>query len=373
MLHVDMPTPAEIRHLAEARGAARVSIYLPTTPLTQEAEADRIALKNLGAQALAQLEAAGGDKRRMAAIEEQLQELHDDDEFWRLQARSLAVFLTPERHWTFRLPNSLHATAQVADRFHLKPLLRAVTFPNEALVLALSHNAVRLVEVFAELPPQEVRVPGMPKDAASAVGKAAIGHRSPSGRIHAAEGEKVRLRQFARAVNTALRPLLSGRETPLILAATRPVDDIFRSVNTYPHLAPSQITKSPDRMTDAELAEAARPLLDALYAGEVEELRRLYAARANQGRATADIAQAARAATFCAIESLMVDIDAVVPGWVDEADGKVRFAEAEDATSYGVVDEIAIRALAGGARVLGVRRADLPEGASLAAILRYPL
>jgi len=63
----------------------------------------------------------------------------------------------------------------------------------------------------------------------------------------------------------------------------------------------------------------------------------------------------------------------VVPGWVDETDGTVRFAEGEDATSYGVVDEIATRALAHGARVLGVRKADLPEGASLAAILRYPL
>lgn len=373
MLHVDIPTLTEISSLAEARGEARVSIYLPTTPLTQEAEADRIALKNLGTKALAQLEAAGGDKRQMAAIEEQLDELHDDDEFWRLQARSLAVFLTPERHWTYRLPNSLRATAQVSDRFHLKPLLRAVTFTNEAFVLALSQNAVRLVEVFAELPPREVRVPGMPKDAPSSVGKATIGHRSPAGRLHGSEGEKVRLRQFARAVNAALRGLLSGRETPLILASTRPVDDVFRSVNTYPHLLEAQITKSPDKMTDLELAEAARPLLDQLHAAQIEELRQLFAVRGNQGRATTDIAQAARAATVGAISSLMVDIDAVVPGWVDDADGAVRFAAGEDATSYGVVDEIAVRAMTNGARVLGVRKADLPEGASLAAILRYPL
>ncbi|MCB1990395.1 MAG: hypothetical protein H6852_15525 [Geminicoccaceae bacterium] len=373
MLHVDIPTLAEISRLAEARGEARISIYLPTTPLTQEAEADRIALKNLGDAAIEQLTEAGCDKRQIWPIEEQLEALHDDDEFWRLQARSLAVFLTPERHWTFRLPNSLQATVQVSDRFHLKPLLRAVTFPNEALVLALSQNEVRLVEVFAELPPQEVKVPGMPKDAPSAVGKATIGHRSPAGRLHGSEGEKVRLRQFARAVNGALRPLLSGRETPLVLASTRPVDDIFRSVNTYPHLVDPQITKSPDKMTDLELAEAARPLLDQFYAAQVEELRQLYAVRDSQGRATTDIAQAARAATFGAIDSLLVDIDDVVPGWVDETDGAVRFADGEDATSYGVVDEIAVRAMGNGARVLGVRKADLPEGASLAAILRYPL
>jgi hypothetical protein len=100
-------------------------------------------------------------------------------------------------------------------------------------------------------------------------------------------------------------------------------------------------------------------------------VRELFETRKGQGRATTDIAQAARAATYGAIEALLVDIDEVVPGWVDEADGSIRFADESDATSYGIVDEIAARALAQGAKVLGVRKADLPGGAHLAAILRY--
>jgi hypothetical protein len=49
----------------------------------------------------------------------------------------------------------------------------------------------------------------------------------------------------------------------------------------------------------------------------------------------------------------------------------VHFDAAADAGNHGVVDQIASRALAGGARVLGVRRADVPGNGSLAAILRY--
>jgi hypothetical protein len=42
-----------------------------------------------------------------------------------------------------------------------------------------------------------------------------------------------------------------------------------------------------------------------------------------------------------------------------------------DAANYDVLDEIAGRALLSGAKVYAVRRADMPGGAALAAILRY--
>jgi hypothetical protein len=69
----------------------------------------------------------------------------------------------------------------------------------------------------------------------------------------------------------------------------------------------------------------------------------------------------------------MVDIDVVVPGTVDDVDGRVTLGGGQRATTYGVVDEIAKRALLTGARVLGVRTDDLPNRAPLAATLRYPV
>ena len=47
MLHIDLPSRSEIESLVAFRGSPAVSLYLPTTPLTQDAQADRIALKNL--------------------------------------------------------------------------------------------------------------------------------------------------------------------------------------------------------------------------------------------------------------------------------------------------------------------------------------
>lgn len=371
MLHVDIPTRSEFRALNETRADACVSIYLRTTVLTQASDASRIELGNLVKQAGEQLEAQNFDKRRLALLTEHFEELADDEEFWRLQANSLALLATPDRLRSYRLANALSPMVQVSDRFHLKPLLRAITFPHSAYVLALSENAARLVEIHAEMPPVTVKVDGLPKDAASSVGKSTLNDRGASGRIQGSEGQNVRFRQYARQVDAALRPILSGRETPLILAATGRLASVYRTVNSYPHLLPDGIEDSPDRIADDALADAARPALDAAHEAELSELRSLYEARAGDGRATSDLSDAARAATYGAVETLLVDIDSVVPGTVDEETGKISFAETADATNYGVVDEIAGRALASGARVIGVRKPDLPGSGELAAILRY--
>ncbi len=373
MLHVDIPTLPEIRALIAIRADACVSLYVSTPPQSQHVAASRVAFGNLTKSALKQLEAAGLDKRRQAAIAAELDALAEDDAFWRFQARSLAVLATPDSVRTFRMATATTDMAEVSDRFHLKPLLRAIAFPQTAFVLALSEGTVRLVHVFADLPPVSVRIPDLPESAADAVHRASLNNLSPNSRIHGAEGQKVLLRQYARQVDAALRGVLSGRETPLILAATEPLGPIYRAVNSYPALAEEGISTSPDRFSDGELADAARAVLDRHYAGEIEAAKVLFQTRLGQQRATTDIGVAARAATYGAIALLLVDIDQVIPGTVDETDGSVTLASAANATNYGVLDEITGRAILGGAKVLGVRHADIPDGAPLAAILRYSI
>jgi hypothetical protein len=373
MLYVDIPSVADLKSLASHRDDICVSIYLPTTPISQEAAGERIALKNLAKEALRQLETANADKRRVAALMEHLDDLVDDDEFWRFQARSLAVLATPDNVRTFRVPNALVAIVEVSDRFHLKPLLRAIAFRNTGFVLALAENAVRVIQVSADLPPVTVKVDGMRRDAGSAVGRASVNDRSPSARIQGSEGQKVLLRQFARKIDHALRGLLTGSDIPLVLAASEPLASIYRSVNTYAHLAKPGIDGSPAHATDAQLADPTRALLDGLNRDEIARWKIAFAARENQGRATTDIAQAARAATYGAVEEMLVDIDQVIPGTVDETDGTVTFSKSANARDYGIVDEIASRVIRSGGRILGVRKTDIPGGQSLAAILRYAI
>lgn len=373
MLHIDLPTPADLDALVGYRGAPAVSLYVQTTPLTQDIRLDRIELGNLLKEAVAQMEAAETPKRAIWPIEQAVAALVADDAFWAYQANSLAIFATPERIRTFRLPNKLSNLVEVSDRFHLKPLIRSVTFPHNAYVLAIGMGAVRLVEVDADLPPQEVKVPGLPKDMAGALGRRSHLASTGEGRSGEQTSEHAMMSRYARTVDQVLRPVLAGDSRPLIVAATEPMASIYRSVSTYPHTAAAVIPGSADHTPDHTLAAAARGILDEIYASQIAELSDLYALRGSQGRATSDIASAARAATFGAVDTLIVDMDVTVPGTVAEEDGAVTFADSADAVNYGVVDEIVRRTLQAGGRVVSARRADIPGGGDLAAILRYPV
>ena len=153
------------------------------------------------------------------------------------------------------------------------------------MVLAVSENATRLIQVSADHEPQEVSVPGLPKDAADAVNKSTLNNRGPVGRIQGSEGQKVRLAQYARIVDAAIRPILAGLDVPLILAASEPLASIYRTVNSYPGLLAEGLLHTDDRTSSGDLAAAAIPVLAGLYAQQLDGVRQDFEERVGSGRA----------------------------------------------------------------------------------------
>src|SRR5262249_27863771 len=154
---------------------------------------------------------------------------------------------------------------------------------------------------------------------------------------------------------------------------TDPIDSIYRSVNTYPHLVAQSIAGNPETASDAELAAGARTVLDDVYAAQLRDVQQRYGQLSADGRALSDVAEVARAVTFGAVDTLLVDIDAAVPGSVDDESGAVVFAPAAAGDVHDVTDEIARRAWLSGASVLAVRGQDIPGNSPVAALLRYAL
>lgn len=389
MLHTDIPTLAEFKALAQVRGEVCVSLYLPMSPLEENIRANRIALKDIAKEALAQLKEAGVDKSQIAVFDERFEHLagpehdvQDEDKirkqqrakpdpiesFWHYQANGLAVLSTLDMMRMFRLPHQPKPLAEVADRFHLTPLIRAMTSPHDIYVLALAEESVRLIHAFANFPPERLQIAELPKNAETATRHRSFRVFAP--RRQNLEGEKVLLQQYVRKVEHAVHKALAELNGPLVLAADEPMTSIFRSVNTYPRLADEVIEGNPDLLTDAELEDAAIPILDRRYSRELKGVIARYD-QLKPRRATTDVSYAAHAATAGGIDQLLVDLDAVVPGLVSDIDGSVTYSASNDAETYSVVDEVARRALCTGAKVLGARKDEIPDHAPLAAILRY--
>ncbi|WP_182353967.1 hypothetical protein [Flaviflexus huanghaiensis] len=372
-LHTDIPTSTDIERLAAARHDYCVSIYVPTSPITQDTETARLELRNAADDAYRQLTDAGLSRQEAEAITGHVDALTSDGLFWAYMSHSLAVFFSSDGVATFRLPNLLTSTVQVSDRFHIKPLLRAVTFPHTAFVLALSQNAARLIEITADSPAFDVEVQDMPTSLEDAVGRFDDANRSSFDRMDYGVMKQVRLPQYARMVDQAVRPVLAGGERPLILAAAEPLAGIYRSVSSTTKLASHGIDGNPDDRDNTELSNAARSILDEIYADDIAQVREDLLENYPRDRVAFDSARIARAATFGAVDTLLVDIDNHQAGFLDEADGKLTFGDENDTRYYGISDEIARRALRTGARVLAVRAEDIPEGGPVAALLRYPI
>ena len=185
MLHIDIPTLSDFKTLAAVRGDACVSIYLPTSPNPKDARANRIAFRDAAKDALVQLAEAGTDKRRRQSLDDRLghfagaddvnvQDLdhirklqhkkpNEFDAIWKQPAHGLGVLATPDELRAFRLPTSPKPRVEAGDRYHLTPLIRAMTSPTSLFVLALAEESVRLIHVVANLPPAEVEITHLPK------------------------------------------------------------------------------------------------------------------------------------------------------------------------------------------------------------------
>jgi len=371
-LNTDVPSRRQVEQLLAVESPLSVSIYAPSTPIGAQVGASRLEFKNLVKEATGQLEASGAPSDQVEAITEELDDILDDDEFWRQQSRSIAVFATPEVCQTFRVPNRLPSEVEVGDRLYVKPLLRAITFPQAGYVLALAAGSVRLVEFAADGPSEVVKVPDLPDSAADAAGKSSLSDRAPIRRIQGSEGQKLRLLQYARKIDQTLRPLLAGLDLPLVLAAAEPIASVYRQVNSYPHLLPIGIPGNPEQVQDENLVASARTIVDDQHRQDVSELNDRIADLASSGRSSTDLAGLAYAATQGLVGTLLVDLERRIPGVIG-ADGRIELASEDDHRSYGVVDEIARRVLQAGGTVLAVRGDEIATGQPAAGILRYPI
>lgn len=382
----DLISINDFRALATAQTSMAVSIYMPAHRRGRDTQQDPIRLKNMAQEAETQLVQAGLRRSDAAALLAPVRAMLPDGLFWRYQSDGLAIFLSPEAGYRFRLPLPFDEKVVVTQRYHLKPLLPLFTDNGRYFLLALSQNEVRMLEGTRHTL-NELVLTDVPSSLADALKydqfekqlqfhtstPSRFGRRSAVFHGHGAADEynKDRLLRFFQQVDRGVREVLHDEHAPLVLAAVDYLMPIYRQANSYPHLLSAGIDGNPEHVGRDSLQQRAWAIVEPHIMQLRKETLARYRALLGTGLASYHVEETISAALHGRVEALFVPIGKHVWGAADAATRSVTIHDAAQPYDEDLLDLAAIQTLAAGGSVFALAPDEMPNGASVAAIFRF--
>jgi hypothetical protein len=368
-----------------------VSIYMPTHRAGFDIQQDPIRLKNLLGEAEERLLAGGLRTPKAKKLLEPAEKLLQDGLFWQRQSDGLAMFLSPEVFRYYRLPFDFDKLVVVSDRFHIKPLLPLLSGDGWFYVLALSQNAIRLLQG-TRRSVSEVNLEDTPDSLAEALRyndpeKRFQFHTStltPGGKgerpavfhghgVASADDPKGYILRYFHQVDEGLQDLLRDEQAPLVLAGVDYLFPIYKEANTYPHLVDEGIEGNPEELRAEELHERAWAIVHPLFLAAQKEAAAQYRQLAGVGseEASNDLREVVPAAYHGRVTTLFVAVGLQKWGSFDLDTNVVHLQEEAKPSDEDLLDFAAVHTLLNGGTVYAVEPEKVPDKAPLAAVFRY--
>lgn len=381
----------ELAELLAGQAPPCASLYQPTHRHHPDNQQDPIRYRNL----LREMEASLRRKypaREVRPLVEKFQGLSRDARFWEHRTDGLAVLGSPGDLRVFELQRPVKELLVVADRFHLKPLLRALQSADRYQVLCLSRQEARLFEGNRDaLDPVELtEVPATleaalgeeltePHQTVASYGDGSGAPLAPHGEPrmyhgHGAKKDEVEIDRdrFFRAIDRGVlehhsRP--SG--LPLVLAALEEHQEPFRRVSHSPYLVAAGVHANPEALSLDQLRQQAWRCVEPRYLQRLAELVEGYRVARSRQRGADDLAEVAQAAAAGRVGTLLVEADRVIPGRVDPLTGRLEPGDLADPEVNDALDEVAATVLRLKGEVVVVPAERMPTETGAAATYRY--
>jgi hypothetical protein len=390
------PDPAYVSSALAATEGPCVSIYLPAGRPYPENRQAPIRFKDLARRAeetLAKSHPGPAAKR----IADQLHQLEGNHDFWSHAGEGVAVLASPNRFDAFSLPRAVAERVEVADTFHVKPLLRHAQSVQPFHVLCISRDRVALFRGNRhEL--EVLEVPGVPLTFSEELGTTSGGQPSspasavpestsrPGVRVggNKSHGALVRddmaVRQerppevgrFFRTVDAEVVHRVSEPSgLPVVLFGTDDNLAEFRRLSKNRFLTADGVRGDWVNWSLQEIREKAWGVFEKHYQADLARIREDFGTATARGMATDDLKVAARAVAEGRVGTLLIDADRTHPGAIDLTSGELRPQPGGDTAAGDMLDDLAEMALQRKARVVVTSSADMPTNTGLAAIYRF--
>ena len=375
------PTTADLRALLAPHEPPCISLYEPThRSYPKSAEEDPVRYRNLLHRAEESLRERY-PARLVRPLLEKLELFAADPDFWIEAAAGVAVFGSADDLRVFKLKQPVPELLAVADRFQIKPLIRAVQRDGRYQLLALTLGEARLYEGTRDtLDP--VDLAAAPPTIAAALGpELTEPYTAPR---HHGHGERKDERpvdrdRFFRVIDREILERASRLSAlPLVLAALPEHQVHFRRLSHNPFLAAPGVAVDPGALSPEELREAAWQAVAPYFEERLRALTEAYAEARGHGRASDRLEEIAAALAEGRVGRLLLEANRRIPGRIDAAAGTVlpylHEPQGHGAASAGaadVLDELAEAALRTGAEVIVLEAHRMPSRSGAAAIFRY--
>src|SRR5260370_19344338 len=258
-----------LRPLMETQHGPCISLFMPTDRTGVAGQQDQLRIRRLIREAeslvrgKAQLHSA-----QMEDLLEPLRALLDDKQFWQHASDGLAIFRSSKAFRSLRLPSNFKEQVVLGSHFFLKPLLPLLTYNGRFYILALSHNAVRLLACTHDsaselkLPEQvpsslaeflrgEERANELQSHSSASFGSVSKGGRHPAifhGQGVGIDDEKDDVLRYFQHIDRGLHERLRDETAPLVLAGVEYLFPLYQQANSYPHLLEQGIAGNPDKL-----------------------------------------------------------------------------------------------------------------------------
>jgi hypothetical protein len=383
----------ELRSLMERHETPCVSIYMPTARAGDQILQNRIRLKNQLEEAERRLVGRGLRAPRAKELLRPSQELVDDELFWQRQSDGLALFLSTDVFYTYRLPLGFDNLVVATDRFHLKPLLSLLSGDGRFYLLALSQDEIRLFQG-TRYSVGEVDLEDVPRSLAEALMwedperhlQFHTSTRTPGGigdrpaafhgqGVGAGDDRKDRVLRYFQQIDEGIGDLLAGTHVPLVLAGVDYLLPIYQEANSYPYLVERAIEGNPEQRSAEKLHREAWGLVQPAFAEARGRAAAQYRQLAGAGSelASCEIEQVVPAAYYERVATLFVALGTQKWGTFNPDTNAVELHETEEPGDQDLLDLAAVHTFLNDGRVYAVEPDEVPDDPSLAAMFRYPL
>jgi hypothetical protein len=383
-----MITKKKVVELSKIHSAFCVSIFIPTHRSGKDSISgkDALNLKNQLKDIKLKLDEQGMSKEDVEKFVKPVNDLLNDNKFWKHQSDGLAIFLSENLYEKYTVPVYFEEFNYLSNQFYLKPLMPLFNGEGLFYLLTLKMDEVKFYEgtrhsiteiVINDLIPSQLEESvGYDYEQKSLQFRSQQGNKG-EGQFHGhgdneSEVKNETLKYF-REIDKGLMTILhEDQKPPLVVCCLDYHFPIYQQVNSYQNLFLPHISGNPADKDIMLLHEEAWELLQPYFNKTRREKLEQFSKFLGTEKASSDIDTILPAAFEGEIDTLFLENRADIFGVYNPTTQEIKIQDTHHIPNVSLMNLVAMQVLIKGGTVYLLEKEDMPDVFSkMDALFRY--